>query len=595
MNVLKRIKALGIAPYEGVKEIMDKIALEKSELDLTTYTANLEDAIDIIKNSKENYEVIISRGGTAKLLEDYVDIPIVEISFTVYDILRSIDEAKRYTNSYSIVGYPNLTNTAKELCSILNDNSEIYTTYSHEGVDTTLELLKIKDVDLILADTVNYVEARKRGLRAILITSGEESVNIAFNEAISIGKVYRELQYENSLQKALQEMEDHIYCILNSNKDLIYKSIPHIDEKVFQTLKEYTDKVKLSQEKKFFFYIHPSHYHCKIKCAYLSGEVLYLCQIKKSEFSSKIYDVEMVDRRQALEDYLDSSFNITSSISGMEKQIQLASSSDKVVLLVGEIGTGKTEVAKRIYSISEYNNNPLYIIDLTNMDTKQQRDLFHNPESPIFEVQSSFFLKIDRNTEPAVVNDLIALIKNSRFSQNNKCIISYKLDFRQQDSDMLNLLMNSINTLPIYFSPLREYRSDIRSLASIYLNEKNSSLGKHILGYDEKALNLLEQYSWPQNFIQFWRVLDQIIEICDQDYISVSLTREIIETEDNIFYYYEKNNAHGVNLDLNRPLEEIIRDIILIALENNNNNQTKTAEQLGVSRSTIWRYLKRRF
>ncbi|HLS53682.1 MAG TPA: PrpR N-terminal domain-containing protein, partial [Tissierellaceae bacterium] len=105
---MKRIKALGIAPYEGVKEIMDKIALEKSELDLTTYTANLEDAIDIIKNSKENYEVIISRGGTAKLLEDYVDIPIVEISFTVYDILRSIDEAKRYTNSYSILGYHNL-------------------------------------------------------------------------------------------------------------------------------------------------------------------------------------------------------------------------------------------------------------------------------------------------------------------------------------------------------------------------------------------------------------------------------------------------------------------------------------------------------
>lgn len=591
---MKKIKALGIAPYEGIKKLMDKISLEKNDIDIITFTANLEEAIEILNNSQERYEVIISRGGTAKLLEQYVDIPVVEISFTVYDILRSMNEAESHTGPYSIVGYPNLTNTAKELCSILNNNTEIFTTYSHESVETTLELLEIKEVNLILADTVNYEEANKRGIKAILVASGEESINIAFNEAIKIGKVYRSLQYENSMYKSLQLIDDHIYYILDAKYNLVYQSIHYMDESIMEILKEYAKTISLSEEKSFFFFFSPNYYHCKIKCVYLSDEILYLVRVKVSNYSNSDFALEVVDKKQALEDYLSSFYNITNSIGNMGDQIKLASSSHKLVLLIGEVGTGKTEVAKRIYSISKYSDNPLYILDLTSMDIRTQKKLFNNPDSPLFETNSSFFIKLDKNIDLAIVNELLNLIKNSRFTYNNKCIISYQLEFNEKGTDSLSQLINNIDCIPMDFAPLRQYKSDIISLANIYLNEKNSSTNKYILGFDKKAIDLLKNYIWPQNFIQLWRVLDQLIEDCKGDYISESMAKKLIETERNIFPHLEHSLMDGPTAGLNfeGTLDEITREIILISLNNNDNNKTKTAEKLGISRSTLWRYLK---
>ena len=46
-------------------------------------------------------------------------------------------------------------------------------------------------------------------------------------------------------------------------------------------------------------------------------------------------------------------------------------------------------------------------------------------------------------------------------------------------------------------------------------------------------------------------------------------------------------------MDLHRPLEDINRDIIKKALADNQGNQSVTAKQLGISRTTLWRYLKR--
>lgn len=590
---MKKIKALGIAPYEGIKNLMDKISEEKNEIEISTYTANLEDGINILKNADTNYEVIISRGGTARLIENYIDIPVVEISFTVYDILRSIDEGKKFSESYCIVGYPNLTNTAKELCSILDNKIEIYTTYSHESVDTTIELLKMKDIDIVLADTVNYEEAKKQGLNAILITSGEESINMALNEAIKIGKVYRSLQYENSLYKSLQEIDNNNYYILDKKGKLIYHSEPYIDENMLKILKEYINSVNLSEEKNFFFHLNTSYYHCKIKCSYIADEILYFIRVKESQYYQSTINIKCIDKKQALEDYLSSFYNITSSIGNMREQIKLASSNNKTVLLIGEVGTGKTEVAKRIYSISKHSNNPLYIIDLTNMDSKKHKELFGNPESPIFEVNSSYYLKINKNTEPSTVNELLNLIKNSRFVHNNKCIISYELEFDKNQSDILSLLMNNISTIPIFFSPLREYKSDIISLSNIYLSEKNSSSEKYILGFDKEVIDLFQKYLWPQNFIQLWRVLDQLVEICEEDYITEELAKKIIQTEDSIFYFYENTNHSQthLNINLDRTLDEITQDIIKMALKENNNNKTQTAKKLNISRSTLWRYL----
>lgn len=61
------IKILGIAPYEGLKILMDRVAAERSDLTLDIFVGDMAEGLRIAyDNHYENYDVIISRGGTAE-------------------------------------------------------------------------------------------------------------------------------------------------------------------------------------------------------------------------------------------------------------------------------------------------------------------------------------------------------------------------------------------------------------------------------------------------------------------------------------------------------------------------------------------------
>ncbi|NMB01027.1 MAG: hypothetical protein GX971_05830, partial [Firmicutes bacterium] len=298
---MRKIKALGVAPYEGIKELMKKVVSSRSDLDLDLYTANLDESIEIIREAKKsqiNYEVIISRGGTAHLLEEYVDIPVIEINFTISDILQVMNEVDITSTNYAIVGYPNLTNIARNLCNMLNLDVEIYTTYSSENVETTLELLKLKGVELILADTINYERAKAYGINAKLVVSGEESIKLAFNEAVKIGKVYRELQLESSLYKSLNLMDDCDNYIFDSNYNLVYSSSNDESDLIKNLLMEKSNELTIGEVSNFFKNHDGKGFHIYIKSVFISKDVYYLIRVKAIALEGSYDKINIIDRKE---------------------------------------------------------------------------------------------------------------------------------------------------------------------------------------------------------------------------------------------------------------------------------------------------------
>ena len=91
-----KIKVLGIAPYEAMKTIMEKLARKRPQMDLDVYVGDLKKGVDIAqKYTQANYDVIISRGGTAEMIGKVTHIPVIEISLSVYDILRAMKLAEK--------------------------------------------------------------------------------------------------------------------------------------------------------------------------------------------------------------------------------------------------------------------------------------------------------------------------------------------------------------------------------------------------------------------------------------------------------------------------------------------------------------------
>ena len=114
------VRILGIAPYLGLERIMQQLAAQRPEIQLITRIGNLrnwQDALNSVPAS--SYDVIISRGGTARMLARFARTPVIEITTSVYDMLCSLRNAQGYTGKIAVVGHSNITERAQQLAEIM--------------------------------------------------------------------------------------------------------------------------------------------------------------------------------------------------------------------------------------------------------------------------------------------------------------------------------------------------------------------------------------------------------------------------------------------------------------------------------------------
>jgi hypothetical protein len=94
-------RILGIAPYDGMRTAMEQAAQAYPNVELEVYTGDLEEGQAIVQRMAPNsYDCIISRGGTATLIRQVTDLPVVDIHISVYDVLRTMKLAENYTQPY---------------------------------------------------------------------------------------------------------------------------------------------------------------------------------------------------------------------------------------------------------------------------------------------------------------------------------------------------------------------------------------------------------------------------------------------------------------------------------------------------------------
>ena len=87
---MEKVKVLGIAPYEGMVNMMRAAAEKRDDISLTAFVGDLDSGAAIAgRYSIDDFDVIVSRGGTAEMIRRKSDLPVVEIPISAYDILRA--------------------------------------------------------------------------------------------------------------------------------------------------------------------------------------------------------------------------------------------------------------------------------------------------------------------------------------------------------------------------------------------------------------------------------------------------------------------------------------------------------------------------
>jgi two-component system response regulator AtoC len=145
-----------------------------------------------------------------------------------------------------------------------------------------------------------------------------------------------------------------------------------------------------------------------------------------------------------------------------------------------------------------------------------------------------------------------------------------------------------LNVIPIDVPPLKERKDDIPLLVAYFLEKFNTEFKKEIDAVDDEAMKYLQSYDWPGNIRELENLLERAIVLNKTGILTLQdfpIFSTLSETEEEF--------SIDVDNDLTQAVDNFEKKIILKALRENDFNKLRTAEKLGIHRSTFMSKLKK--
>ena len=584
---------LGIAPYDGMQTAMERVAEEFPNIQLDAYTGDLEAGAAIVRSAQlENYDVIISRGGTADRIREVTDLPVVSIQLSVYDVLRAIKMAENYSNLYAIVGFPSITEPAHTLCDLLRLDMDIITIHSMDETNRALDRLREGGYKMVVSDMVTHTLARQKGFDAFLITSGVESLHDAFAQAVQISDRFRQMRRQNQLLEGVARTRSGNTIVLDKDGQLAYAAKEKPDPRLLELLRSRIPDIPPASPLRFFhseggeFTRVTAH---RLRAGWDSYYTFH-CQLSQIPLRSSKNGLRFFDEAEAMQQFMHSFYSISGAMGMLEEQVNAIAPTRQPVMILGEVGTGKEQIARALYLRSPRVNSPLAVVDCSLMTDKNWEYLFNHYASPLNEGSCTVYFQHLELLAHQYQQELLAVATETNLPRRVRLLFSAACIDGRPLPEPVQVLRSQLRGLTPQLPTPRRRPDQLPSLASLYLSSLNAELGKQIIGFDPRASEQLLQYEWPNNYTQFKQVLQELVTLTDSAYIRGSGVAEVLARERRT-YHADPAGAPAASGAASGTLDEIILQAIHQTLDAVGGNQTAAAKRLGISRTTLWRYL----
>ena len=284
--------------------------------------------------------------------------------------------------------------------------------------------------------------------------------------------------------------------------------------------------------------------------------------------------------------------------------INKLSSTDANILILGENGTGKDVIARLLYRCSPRYGKPFVTIDLGSIPEQLfESELFGHERGAFtdayesrpgkFEAAngSSLFMDEIGNLSIALQAKLLTVLQNRnviRIGSNKVIPVDIRL-ISATNKDIPEMvkqglfredLFYRINTIHLEIPPLRERGDDILLFIDTFLRRFTSKYQRPDIRMHEQTIEKLRSYHWPGNIRELQHAIEKAVILCEGN---------VIRPKDILVKQSWKPQTASVVPNL----EEVERQAIETAILQNNGNLTAAAEQLGISRQTLYNKLKR--
>ncbi len=583
---MKKVRALVIAPYAGLRETVNAISgFYRSQLDVSVALGDLgSGAMQAREAEKEGFDVIISRGGTAELISQNASLPVVNIEISGYDYMRSIRLAGNISGPKALVGFSYITENASSVNTLLQTDVEINTVRSLEEISPMLTRLTAQGCELIIGDVSTCRVAEELGIPSLLLQSGEESVRSALENAIKLVRAYSsKLEQLDLLKQALAQGNEHIIVMdsagntLFHSADLARFSLSAGDlERLFEDTEDSSGREivllreggtlriswqGLSQGRKAYYL----HWIQSERRQQNNGNGICVMNFKVrpavNEFSKKssIYD---------------------------EKTSRIARSfcaCQDSVLITGDFGVGKSDMALAIHRNSSHWMVPFIQIDCAIAKAQTSTEWLKAISEKLKRGACVCFENVeclDKKGQMQVLETLQNLSgKKCRFMATASSEIRVMVREGSFDRRLLQIL----DELSLHIPNLKESHKDLERIVGLDIIDANARLGKQIAGVEPEGMKMIKNHTWQQNFAELQQALYQMVLLTNGTYITEETVQETLASR-------EISKPSGISLQ--GSLEEIELRIIRQVLEEENGVISRAAERLSVGRSTLWRKLR---
>lgn len=595
MMIETRTRILGIAPYEGMRAAMERAAQAYPEIQVDVYTGDLEEGVAIVQRMPANaYDCVISRGGTAELIRQVTELPVIEIQLSVYDVLSAMKLAENYSSRYAIVGFSGITEPAHTLCDLLGYHLDIITVHSADEVRRRLEQLRQNGYRMVVCDMVTHTIARQMDLDAFLITSGIDSIQAALEQALHISQWFRCLQQENRFLRTVTQDQNGRVVVLDSGGAVFYSSPTEPPAGLAEILQAHLREVPARGSMKFYYTERDQLYRITAQKLLIDTEkyCLFYCVPSRIPLHTHWTGLRTMNRGECEYLFVNSFYSISGAMGTMDAEIQNLAAARQPVMILGEQGTGKEQIARFLYLHGPLANKPFVLVNCELMNDKSWDFLLGHYNSPLNATGNTIYFQNFESLPEARAPQLLAAISETGLARRVRLLFSCVSSDSEPVSEFIRRFSARIGCLLLELPSLRSRSDEIPSLASLYLGSLNHEMGRQISGFEPHAMELLRQYDWPNNYTQFKHVLQTLAAQTNSAYIRGSMVAELLDRE--------RRQRRGASLavsnaaaDTNRTLEEIVADVIQQTVAANNGNRAAAARQLGISRTTLWRCMRK--
>ncbi|MGI6131603.1 MAG: sigma 54-interacting transcriptional regulator [Bacillota bacterium] len=611
-----------IAPYREMADMARRIAGQFGS-SISIVDGNLQEGLDAARDASEHgARVVVSRGGTALLITQASDVcvPVVNIPFISNELVRALRRAVRVSRCVGVVRFANTLPPDIATLSDILDARIVDMPISCESQAAECIADAVEDgIGVIVGGVCGVTHAAAAGLPGVLIESCEDSLHLAFSEAINVAGKTRVLQRRIALlRQAIDAASDGIIVV---DQDGQAVELNRAAEQLTGVSRR--DAVgRHVCRRSASLAAREGTSSSDMPIALGSGAVSYSAIVDGEEMGAvvvvpraKEVNSRPVDGRKGQSTWSSAARYTFDDVMGCSRALQTAidtaksyASCDYSVLLTGETGTGKELFAQSIHNASARRQGPFVTVNCAALpETLLESELFGYAEGAftgarrggkagLFEqanggtvfldeiaamplsVQQRFLRVLEDRRIMRVGDDRIVSLDVRVVAATNR-EISALVD----DGSFLPDLFYRLDVLRLALPPLRDRKEDIPIIAQHLMDTCCAQSGLEPRRFTPVAFAVLSEHEWSGNARELRNVVQRLVVSGRNPTISAT----------------EVKHALGAHVGAS-PVREILRssvrshefDRIARVLEECGGNRTVAAERLGISRVTLWRKLR---